>query len=482
MNDGKRLRLFDSVLLAVTVILTVESVAPAASVGPTQFFWWALLLIAFFLPYGMISAELGTTYKDEGGLYDWVKRAYGPRNGGRVAWYYWINFPLWMGSLAVLFPTVINQVAGHTMGMLPSTIISLLFVWVVIFISLFRIADSKWILNIAAIFKVIIILSLGGLGIYVAATHGVANTFTAKTMLPSMNLNSLSFVSVIIFNFLGFEVVAAMSGSMKNPQREIPKAILLGGVLIAVFYLLAAFGIGTAIPYSKLTTDSGLLDSFSTLLGSGGTWFVTIVGLMFLYTLGSNLLSWSYGVNYVAMYASENSSLPKIFSWKNARTEMPIGAPILNGVVASILVLLDPLMQKLGMDNIFWNFFALNVVTFLASYIFMFPSFLKLRKTDPHRERPFKVKANNGWLAVMTYVPVILLIASIFCTVVPFSLSSDELSSKLPLLIGTIIAVIVGEIIVHVSLRQHHDDDRVLPTVDVNGSSLSSSGKGDAKL
>lgn len=460
MKEKKKLRLFDSALLAVTVVLVAESVAPAASIGPSQFFWWALLLIAFFLPYGLVSAELGTAYQDEGGLYDWVKRAYGLKNGGRVAWFYWINFPLWMASLAVLFPSVITQFSGKEIGTIPSIIISLIFIWVVVGISLFRISESKWILNIGAFFKAFIMLSLGLIGIYVAATKGVANTFNASTMLPSLDIDSLSFISVIIFNFLGFEVVAAMSSEMTNPQKEIPKALIIGGVLIAFFYLLAAFGVGVAIPYDELTTDSGLLDSFIILLGEGGNWFVALIGIMFLFTLCANLISWSYGINYVASYASEDHTLPKIFRWKNKKNDMPVGAPLLNGIVASILVLISPIMSSLGLEEIFWSFFALNLVTLLLSYTFMFPSFIKLRKIDPDRERPYKVNASGFWLNVIAYLPLILLVVSVLFTVVPLNLSQDELSTKLPLLIGTIIAILAGELIVNYSLKHKNDDEK----------------------
>jgi glutamate:GABA antiporter len=464
MGNKKKLRLFDSVLLAVTVVLVAESVAPAAAVGPSQFFWWVLLLIGFFLPYGLVSAELGTTYNDEGGIYDWVKRAYGPRNGGRVAWLYWINYPLWMGSLAVLVPTTLTEVFGHEFGTVSSIIISLVFIWIVTVISFFRISDSKWILNLAAIFKVFIMVSLGGIGIYFAFTQGVANTFSAKTMMPSFDITSLSFISVIIFNFLGFEVVASMSGEMNNPQKDIPKALIMGGLLISVFYLLAAFGIGVAIPFEELTTDSGLMESFSILLGTGGGWFVTIIGLMFLFTLGANLISWAYGVNYVALYASENHSLPKVFKWKSKKTDMPMGAPLLNGIIASVLVLIVPVMINFGLEDIFWSFFALNLVTLLASYIFMFPAFLKLREIDPNRERPFKVKAKGAMLRVIAYVPLVLLVTSVVFTIVPLDLSEEELMFKLPLLIGTIISVIIGELFINHSLKQkdfkHGGDDK----------------------
>ena len=108
-ENTKKFRIFDAVLAAVCIILVVESVAPAAAIGNSQFFWWIFILIGFFLPYGLISAELGTTYEGEGGIYDWVKRAYGEKWGSRIAWYYYINFALWVGSLAVLFTDVITR-------------------------------------------------------------------------------------------------------------------------------------------------------------------------------------------------------------------------------------------------------------------------------------------------------------------------------------------------------------------------------------
>ena len=67
-ENVKKFKLFDAVLAAVCIVLVVESSAPAAAIGNSQFFWWIFLLIGFFLPYGLISAELGTTYEDEGGI------------------------------------------------------------------------------------------------------------------------------------------------------------------------------------------------------------------------------------------------------------------------------------------------------------------------------------------------------------------------------------------------------------------------------
>lgn len=439
----KKFRLFDAVLAAVCIVLVVESAPGAAAIGNSQFFWWIFLLLGFFMPYGLISAELGTAYEDEGGIYDWVKRAFGKRWGSRVAWYYYINFPLWMGSLAVLFTDLLSSLFGVTFSVFAAVLLQLLFIWTVVFASGFNVSENKWLLNTAAIFKALIMLSLGVLGIYVALTRGSANAFTPESFIPSFSASGLSNISVIIFNFLGFEVVTTFASEMKNPGREIPKALVLGGVLIAFFYILASFGIGVAIPADELAASGGLIESFMSLTGKESGLIITVFSLMFIYTLFTNLVSWSFGVNYVAGYAAKEGSLPKVFGAEDKKG-MPLGANIANGVIASLVVLSAPLIPS---PDLFWSFFALNMVTLLMAYIPIFPAFLKLRKIDPERNRPYKVGGKSGLLKLYAYLPMVLLCISVVLSVIPLNLSSDELGTKLPLLLGTVLAVIIGEVI-----------------------------------
>lgn len=457
MENKKKFRLVDAVLMAVVVVLVVESTASSAAIGPSQFFWWIFLLIFFFLPYGLISSELGTTYEGEGGLYDWVKKAYGKRAGGRVAWYYWINYPIWMVSLAILFTDTGAALLGVDGSGPLYIIVQLAFVWIVCIVSLSRISDAKWILNSAAFMKAFIMISLGVLGIYAAITNGVANEFTIQTMAPKFDSASLAFLSVLIFNFMGFEVVASMAPEMENPQRDIPKALILGGSLIAIFYMIGAFGMSVAIPASEISPDAGLLDSFTIL--SSNNLFIIVIGIMFMYTLASNLISWAYGVNFVAMYCAEDGALPKIFASKLKKNDMPLGVVLINGVFASILILIIPLINN---EDVFWSFFALNVVTLLAAYLYMFPSFLKLRRIDSDRERPFKVKGSNGFLTFITYCPFVLIILTVILTLIPLpdllsggiSAFIEQLPGYMPLIIGSIVAFICGEVIVAYCIKK----------------------------
>ncbi len=446
----KKFRLFDAVLSVICVVFVAEAAAPVAAIGNSQYFWWIFLIITFLMPYGLIAAELGTTYDDEGGLYDWVKRAYGHRWGSRVAWYYWLNFPLWMASLAVMFPEMLGVILGTEIDTMYSLGIELVFVWIVVFLSFFRISDSKWILNLTAFIKVFIALVLGGLGIYVALTRGVANEYTLTSLLPSFDLVSLSYISVILFNFMGFEIVTSFAPDMKNPSKEIPRAIIAGGIAIAAIYLFSAFGIGVAIPSDEISPSGGLIESIQTLTNSQGGIFVSIMAILFLITLLGNMVSWSYGVNYVSKYAAMDCSMPKIFERVN-KNDMPVGSAVMNGVVATILLIAVKFIPD---SDFFWSFFALNIVTLLLSYIPVFPAFLKLRKIDANRERPFKVGGGVALQKLMVIFPVVLLIASILFSCVPFDTSPEELEAKLPLTIGVIAAVVIGEIVSAVSAKR----------------------------
>lgn len=237
-----------------------------------------------------------------------------------------------------------------------------------------------------------------------------------------------------------------MADNMDDPKHQIPKATIYGGILIAIFYLLAAFAIGVAIPTSKLSASSGLLDTFLVLMGKMN-WFIVLVGIMFMFILISEMISWALGVNYVADYAAKNHDLPAIFG-KEDKHGMPIGAGVVNGIIASVLCIASPFIPN---QDIFWAFFSLNVVALILSYAFMFPAFLKLRKSDPDHERPFKVPGGKVMINLFTWIPEALIIISVLLTILPTG--KGDFDSKMPVLIGTIIALIVGEIMVRTAQR-----------------------------
>ena len=443
-ENTKKFRMIEVILTVICIVFVAEAAAPVASMGNSQFFWWIVLIILYLVPYGLMAAELGTTYPGEGGLYDWVKRAYGPKMGTREAWYYWVNYPIWKASLAVMAPQVLQVAFGLHIGKIPALMIELVFIWLVVLVSMFRVSDSAWVLKGSAVIKVFLALTVGVLGIYYATRHGIANEMTLQSFLPKFDIKSLSFLAVIIFNFHGFEIIATMSHTMEHPKRQIPLSIIIGGLVIAGIYLFTAFGIGVAIPSSKISTSTGLIDSIEILTGGGRSIFLSLVAILFLVTLFGNMMAWALGANSVAAHAAQNGDMPKIFGTKNSRTGMPRGAALMNGIVASIIVIVAVFIPN---EDLFWSFFALNLVMILLAYALVFPTFVKLRAIDENRERPFKVGGKKWFIVAFAASPFILTVAAIILLVIPIDFKMTSIINSLPISLGAVGFIVIGEII-----------------------------------
>ncbi len=448
--EKNQFRLADVILSVICVVFVAEAAAPVASIGNSQYFWWGFMILAFLLPYGLIAAELGTAYAGDGGLYDWIHAAY-PQGkwAARASWYYWINFPLWMASLAVMCPELLRDITGRQMGTIASLAVQLLFIWIVTLIACYPVCDSIVILNVSAVIKILLALLVGGLGVWYISRYGFVNDMSARTFLPSFDLTSLSYISVIIFNFLGFEVVCTFAGSMSEPKKQIPQSIVTGGIVIAAIYLFSAFGIGAAVDVHEISVDSGLIDAVSLILGADGGVLVGVVALLFLVTLFGNMISWSMGVNSTAALAADHNDMPRIFAKRWAKNNMPVGSAIASGVVASGVCILGVLIEMVTPDSsLFWSFFALNLVMLLLSYLPVFPAFLKLRRVDAKTPRPFRVPGSDAALRCIVYVPMALIIISIIFTAVPLSFDEETLKSFLPITIGTILSAAIGEVLI----------------------------------
>ena len=461
MEKKKKFRLFDAILGTVCLTLVCESVMPTAAIGNTQYAWWILLLVGFCLPYGMISAELGTTYPSEGGMYDWVKRAFGPKWAGRVAWNYWVNFPLWIASLAVAVTDIVCGMFAVELSIPVLLLIQLAYIWLVTFLSTKRIGESKGVVNLGTAFKVFLLLGIGILGIYtVIKTGESANPITSfKDLLPDLSLNidtGLPFISIILFNFMGFEVVGTWVDDMDDPKKDIPKALLFGGLLMALFYILPATGFNIALspdvvgemdPENVVEVLTNLFNAVGISSGLMNV-LIIIAGFMFIYTFIANIASWSFGVNSVAKYAADDGSMPKMFS-KTNEEGVAVNGAIINGVVASLIVVGGAVASLISEDFEagFSLFFCLSWITLLVGYIPMFLAFLKLRKTDAKVERPYKVPGGNFMIKVAAIVPFVILILGVVFTIFgDFSL--EYIQDNIPLIAGVVLSFIIEEILV----------------------------------
>src|SRR5690606_20003001 len=175
----------------------IDQLAAAASIGTSSIFWWVFTLLLFFIPYALISAELGAAYPEEGGIYAWVRRAYGPRWGARASWLYWVNVALWMPSVYVLFAGMFAQMFAPELSLWAKIGIGIVLTWVTVYINVISLSVGKWVPNAGAVVKAAIMLSIGIGGVVYATGNGVANDFSLESLAPSWQAG-LAFLPVIV--------------------------------------------------------------------------------------------------------------------------------------------------------------------------------------------------------------------------------------------------------------------------------------------
>jgi amino acid transporter len=445
----KVLRSLDMTLFTVCAILVIDTLAPSAAIGPSSISWWLITLVLFFIPYGLITAELGTTYPEQGGLYIWIKNAFGEKWAARTTWLYWINVALWMPSVYILFAGMFAQLFFPEMSLWTQILIGVIMTWITVAIGSIKMDIGKWIPNIGAIIKALIMVVIGVGAFIFAAKNGVANDLSLPKLLPSWDAG-LAFLPVIVYNFMGFELMSGASGEMKNPGKDVPRAIIISGILIAVFYILGTVGILMALPLEDLGLVSGIVDTLQILLGGTtiGNALVIILGVGALYTFMANMVTWTMGANRTAAEAAKENELPAIFGREHPVHKTPVGAFIITGIVSTAVIVAYGFMAG-SAEDLFWTLFAFSSMVFLIPYLILFPAFLKLRKSDANIERPYRVPGGKISAVIMAVIcELFILQAVVFFVYVPGQ--PVDWAFAAPVLIGVVLTLIIGEILIGV--------------------------------
>ncbi len=444
--------IFDVTLFTVSAMLVVETLTASAAIGTDTIAWWIVAILFFLIPYGLITAELATAYPTQGGIYVWVKHALGARWAARTTYWYWVNVALWMPSVFVLFAGVFFQLFDHHLAEWPAgkwwqVLMAIAMVWLVVWVGIMRLEIGKWVNDLGAILKVIIIFSLGVGGIVFAIRHGAANTIDGSSFVPSFSL-AKKFLPVIIFLLLGFELVSSMAGEVQGPEKKIPRAVFTSGAVIAFLYMFATIGILLALSLSKLTLVEGLVETFKAIFGSKGVGDVIVyaLGIAALYTYFTNMTTWTMGANRSAVEAAAEGELPKVLGREHPTRRTPVGALIATGLISTLVLVVTALFINKE-NSLFFGIFAASSVIFLLPYLLMFPSVAFLRYRDPDRPRPFRIPGGDRLVIALAVITCVFIAAGVVLFLWPEIPSAPKEWSYTGPLVGIVaVTLLVGEV------------------------------------
>ncbi len=439
----------DLVLFTVSAILLLETLAAAASIGASSISWWLLLGVVFYVPFALICAEMGCAYPEQGGIYAWVRDAFGGRWGARASWGYWVNTAVWLPAINILFAGIFAQLFVPGLPLGAQIGIGIFMLWIAVGLNVVTLDIGKWVPNLGAVLKVAVFIALIVAAFVFTRNQGMANPLTWETLRPDLR-GAAQYIPAIIYGMLGFELVSASSDEMKHPARDVPRAVFTSGLIIITLYTLATAAMLAALPAGDIDLVEGLVDTLRKLLGDTalGQAAVMLLGLFALYTFFSNGVTWTLGCNRAAAEAAMEKELPAFLALETRRGT-PVGAAVTMGVVGTSVLILYGFLAG-SKEDLFWSLFAFSAVIFLLPYLGMVLAFVRLRVRDPGHPRPFRIPGRPIVARSLAYLCFAVLSLSILL----FVYIPGE-GVQWPVLIGALVLVGLGEVAIRVAERGH---------------------------
>ena len=401
----KVLRRFDLVLFTVCAIVGLDSVAAAAQAGAQAITWLVISLVVFFIPYGMLTAELGSAFPLEGGPYEWVRLAFGRPAGAVTSVLYWLSNPIWLGGTltATTIATLNSLVLAQPLGTSGEITVSLIFIWVTVGIAIVTFRLGKWGPGIGTFVKVAVVALFTVLFVAFLIRHGrPAGVSSAADLKPSLD-GFVAAIGILVFLWIGFELANGAAEEMRNPRRDVPAMIAGAGIIGALLYGLVILGIVLVIPSGGLSRVTGFTTAYADVASVFPSHGVNVLfAVLVIATLVGSGSVWLQGADRTQAIAALDGAAP---AWMGRFTGFgtPLAVNLSSGVVASVFGVLIFTITQGSLAHFFSVMLALTISTAALSYFFIFPALIRLRRLYPNAHRPYRVPGGTAgaWAAVI---------------------------------------------------------------------------------
>jgi amino acid transporter len=387
------LGLRDIVFFTVVAVTGLRWITRGARVGAPSILLWVLAWLTFFVPLALAVSVLAKKYPEQGGIYAWVHRAFGPLSSAICGWCLWVNNLFYFPAL-LLFAAA--NAAAMFGGLAPglaesrafSTIFVLGFLWFSVGISIQGFEAGRWLQSLGVVGTWLPVGVLIVAAAYVAGTTGAATSFAPAAMVPRGDIvGTVALWSAFCFAFAGFEIGAFASQEIHDPERTLPRGIAISGVIVTLIYIAGTVAVLTIVPAGALAERSGIadaVDAASTSLGLPAVGPLTAF-LLFASAI-AGCVSWMAGSARIAYAAAREGQWPAPLGALHRRYRTPHVALIVQGVVATVLFLSSLFLTVGGgtttVQESYDILVNLTIVVYFVPYVYLFLGLARLLKGD----------------------------------------------------------------------------------------------------
>lgn len=453
----RSISIFSLIMINIAALGGLRAWAPIAECGTSAIFFLGLAALVFFIPVSIVSAELATTWPKTGGVYIWVKEAFGHRLGFLAIWLLWIENVIW-------YPTLLSFIAGAITYLFDPSLIHNKFYtlplilgifWSTTILNLLGMKIANWVSTIGALcgtfIPSILIIGLGAFWY----THGnpIEIDFTVEALFPDMTSPSqLALFAGVIMSLVGIEMSAVHAGDVKDPQKNYPRALFITAFVVILFSMLGISAIAMVVPQKELVLSTGSMQAFTIFLNHYNLGFlIPVTAILIAIGAIGSMSTWLLGPCRGLLAAANQKDLPSLFSKTNTQG-IPKNLLITQAVFVSCLALVFLFMPTV--NSAYWILIVLTTQLYLLMYILMFAAAIKLRYKRPLTIRPFKIPGGKLGLWVICGLGIA---SSIFTFVIaffpPVQLAPGNTVAYVSFLLGSILLLSLIPSLLHFSQR-----------------------------
>ncbi len=373
-------------LLIISAVDSNRNLPAAAIFGAPLIFFFLFSAVFFLFPSSLVSAELSAAFPEKGGIYHWVKTAFGEKTGMCAIWMQWITTMVW-------YPTILSFLAGTGAYLFDPALmnskaymvlcISGIF-WFLTVVNLLGIRISARVNAIfcgcGTVIPMVLLISLGFYWIFTGEPSAIS--FSTSSIFSSLDKwDTWTALEGVMVSFLGMELSGVHVSHIENPQKNFPRAMIISCLFILFTMLLGSLMIAVVLPQAKINLAGGLMQVFADFFQVFHLHkFIYIMSLLIVIGSIGGIINWIISPAKGLLHASESGYLPSYFCHLNRHgvaSRILIAQAVLVSLFCTIFLLLP------SVNAFYWFLTALSNCLYMFMYILMFSAAIRLRSIQP---------------------------------------------------------------------------------------------------
>jgi amino acid transporter len=449
----------DLVLFYLATTFSLRWIATAAAAGPVALVFWVIAAACLFVPMVFTVVELSSRYPEEGGVYVWSKRAFGPFSAFMTGWMYWAtNLPYFPGLLYFAAANALFVApAGPTTQSLSASppyfiAFAIAGLTVAVVLNIVGLNVGKWLSNAGAIAGWIPIALLIAFGLYSWRKYGSATPITISSLKPGTGLKDLVFLSTIAFAFGGVESASTMGEEIVDARRTVPRAVIAAGVLIAAFYIVNTWCLLLALPKEQISGLQGLLQAVQALATKAGApWIIPIVAATITLSALGGVGGWFAATARLPFVAGIDRFLPPVFGKLHPRWHTPYVALLVQAAIAFVFIFLG--QAGTSVRGAYDALVSMGIISYFIPFLFMFAAIVKLQR-EPAGPEVLGVPGGAPVAKLFGVMGFLVSVAAIVLACVPADDDPNKTLAVVKIVGGSAVMVTIGAIIYFMGKRR----------------------------